>query len=54
MQELQAPQVQQESAPQALPEQPAYKALQVLVLPAQRECKAPLVLPERQVLPALA
>ena len=32
----------------------AYKALPVLALPAQRGCKAPLVLTERQALPALA
>ena len=33
---------------------PAYKALQVLVLPAQRGCKAQLVLTERQAQLVLA
>ena len=52
VQELQAP---LESKALLAPLGPlAYKALPVLVLPAQRGCKAPLVLTERQAQQVLA
>ena len=54
MQELQAQRAPQELAPQALQVLLAHKALQVRVLQAQRECRAPLVLTERQVQQVLA
>ena len=47
-------QAQPELAPQALQVLLACKALPVLVLPAQRGCKAPLVLTERQAQRVLA
>tara|TARA_R110000868_G_scaffold104279_2_gene287197 strand:+ start:552 stop:893 length:342 start_codon:yes stop_codon:yes gene_type:complete len=43
----------QELAPQALQVRLAFKEQRVLVLQAQRGCKAPLVLTERQALPVL-